>query len=113
MFNAVGHSVPLGQHLAVARAVAGHTGPVIPAPEAWLLERGVSPWMGARSLPLWLPGEETAGFGARSNAAALAAGWKRFAEHPDWKKLREVKKYIGTVSKIHKSNWEPKPYSQL
>ena len=47
------------------------------------------------------------------DAAALAAGWKRFAEHPDWKKLREVKKYIGTVSKIHKSNWEAKPYSQL
>ena len=47
------------------------------------------------------------------NAEELAAGWKRFAEHPEWKKLREVKKYIGTVSKIHKSNWETKSYSQL
>lgn len=47
------------------------------------------------------------------NAAALTAGWKRFSEHPEWMKLREVKKYVGTVSKIHKSNWEAKPYSQL
>ena len=47
------------------------------------------------------------------NAEELAAGWKRFADHPEWKKLREVKKYIGTVSKIHKSNWEAKSYSQL
>ena len=47
------------------------------------------------------------------NAQELAAGWKRFADHPEWKKLREVKKYLGTVSKIHKSNWEAKPYSQL
>ncbi|MGN6133982.1 MAG: NIPSNAP family protein [Aureliella sp.] len=47
------------------------------------------------------------------DADALAEGWKRFAAHPEWKKLREVKKYIGTVSKIHKSNWVAKPYSQL
>lgn len=47
------------------------------------------------------------------DATELIAAWKRFSEHPEWKKLREVKKYEGTVSKIHKSNWEAKPYSQL
>ena len=47
------------------------------------------------------------------NAEELAAAWKRFADHPEWKKLREVKKYVGTVSKIHKSNWQAKSYSQL
>ncbi|MGN6546961.1 MAG: NIPSNAP family protein [Aureliella sp.] len=47
------------------------------------------------------------------DASALTDAWKRFSEHPEWKKLREVKKYEGTVSKIHKSNWEAKPYSQL
>jgi hypothetical protein len=47
------------------------------------------------------------------DAAELTDAWKRFSEHPKWKKLREVKKYEGTVSKIHKTNWEPKPYSQL
>lgn len=39
--------------------------------------------------------------------------WKRFIEHPEWAKLKEVKRYLGTVSKIDKSDWEPKPYSQL
>lgn len=44
---------------------------------------------------------------------ARVAAWKRFAENEDWKKLREVEKYKGTVSKIHKTDWLPKPYSQL
>ncbi|MCC6507932.1 MAG: NIPSNAP family protein [Pirellulaceae bacterium] len=47
------------------------------------------------------------------NADELAAAWKRFSENAEWKVLREVAKYKGTVSKIHKSNWEPTGYSQL
>jgi hypothetical protein len=47
------------------------------------------------------------------NSSELTAAWKRFADHPEWKKLKEVAKYKGTVSKIHKSNWEAKSYSQL
>lgn len=47
------------------------------------------------------------------NASELTAAWKRFSDHPDWKVLREVAKYKGTVTKIHKSNWEPTSYSQL
>jgi len=41
------------------------------------------------------------------------AAWKKFMDHPDWHQLRDVEKYQGTVSKIHKSDWVPKPYSQL
>ncbi|MEO8271912.1 MAG: NIPSNAP family protein [Aureliella sp.] len=41
------------------------------------------------------------------------AAWKAFVEHADWQVLKEVEKYKGTVSKIHKSDWLPKPYSQL
>ncbi|MCC7335779.1 MAG: NIPSNAP family protein [Pirellulaceae bacterium] len=41
------------------------------------------------------------------------AAWKRFFEHADWQVLKGVEKYQGTVSKIHKSDWLPKPYSQL
>ncbi|MEZ6133605.1 MAG: NIPSNAP family protein [Pirellulaceae bacterium] len=41
------------------------------------------------------------------------AGWQRFVAHPDWKVLSGVEKYKGTVSKIHKSDWVPKDYSQL
>ncbi len=45
--------------------------------------------------------------------AARNQGWDRFRNHPDWKVLSGVEKYKGTVSKIHKSDWTPKPYSQL
>jgi hypothetical protein len=39
--------------------------------------------------------------------------WEAFSQHPDWQKLKAVEKYQGTVSKIHKSDWLAKPYSQL
>jgi nucleoside-diphosphate-sugar epimerase len=43
VFNATGETVPLGQHLETARAVAGHTGPAVAVAEGWLLEQGVEP----------------------------------------------------------------------
>ena len=44
----------------------------VPAPEPFLLEHGVSPWMG---LPLWLPEDpQFAGAGTVSRARAVAAG---------------------------------------
>lgn len=39
--------------------------------------------------------------------------WQRFLDHPEWAKLKDVARYAGTVSKIDKSDWLPKPYSQL
>jgi 2'-hydroxyisoflavone reductase len=73
-FNAAGETVPLPDHLDVARAVAGHTGPVVPVDQDWLLAHDVEPWMGERSLPLWLPLPDYAGFSARDSSAARAAG---------------------------------------
>lgn len=73
-FNVMGESVPLPRHLEVARSVAGHSGRVVPADQPWLLAHGVEPWMGERSLPLWLPVPEYAGFNARDSSAARAAG---------------------------------------
>ena len=73
-FNAVGPSVPLEDLLAAAREAAGHVGPLIPVGQDWLVERGVEPWAGPRSLPLWLPLPEYAGFGTRDVSAATAAG---------------------------------------
>ena len=40
----------------------------------FLAERGVRPWAGERSLPLWLPVPEYAGFLARDTSASVAAG---------------------------------------
>ena len=74
VLNAMGPAVPLAEHLSVARTVAGHTGPVVPADPAWLLEHGVQPWMGEKSLPLWLDDPEWFGFNGRDSRAAYAAG---------------------------------------
>jgi len=74
IFNVMGETVSLAEHLAVARTVAGHVGPVAAASQEWLVEHGVEPWMGERSLPLWLPTPQYAGFNARDSSAARAAG---------------------------------------
>jgi nucleoside-diphosphate-sugar epimerase len=42
--------------------------------QEFLLEEGVQPWMGERSLPLWLPLPEYAGFLSRDVSASLEAG---------------------------------------
>jgi 2'-hydroxyisoflavone reductase len=74
IFNTTGQVVPFGEHLRLARDVAGHDGPVVTASEEWLTAHGVQPWMGPRSLPHWLPMPEYAGFASRDGSAALAAG---------------------------------------
>lgn len=71
--NAIGPSMPLGDMLGVARAVAGHTGALRAASPDWLVEQGVAPWAGPRSLPLWLPGDMP-GFATRRGDAYRAAG---------------------------------------
>lgn len=73
-YNAVGHSVALADYFERAREVAGHRGPLVVAAADWLLARGVQAWMGERSLPLWLPMPEYAGFASWRNSAALEAG---------------------------------------
>ncbi|MFA6444417.1 MAG: hypothetical protein WCV99_18970 [Sterolibacterium sp.] len=42
-----------------------------------MLKQSVSPWMGSRSLPLWLPTPEYSGFSARDSSAAARAGLLR------------------------------------
>ena len=47
------------------------------------------------------------------NEAARNKAWVAFREHPDWLVLKDVAKYQGTVSKIHKFVLSPKSYSQM
>lgn len=74
MFNATGLPIPMAEHLAVARRVAKHRGPMVSADQEWLLGHGVQPWMGLRSLPLWVPMPAYAGFSSRDSSAARAKG---------------------------------------
>lgn len=71
--NGVGDPIDLDRVLAEAREVAGHTGTLVPAADAWLDERGVSYWTGPRSLPLWLP-VGMPGFWTRSGSAYRLLG---------------------------------------
>jgi 2'-hydroxyisoflavone reductase len=73
IFNATGEALPLVEHLAIAREVGGHSGPMLRVGQEWLLAHDVRPWMGDRSLPLWLPLPDYAGFSSRDSAAARAA----------------------------------------
>lgn len=73
VYNAVGTPVPFSEHLDLARAVAGHEGPLVRVPGERLADAGVQPWAGPRSMPLWLP-DAFRGMNARSNARAVAAG---------------------------------------
>lgn len=72
--NASGPTLPLAEHLATARRVAGHEGELVAVPQEWLAEHAVAPWSGERSLPMWLPVPEYAGFMARDTSAAQSLG---------------------------------------
>lgn len=74
LFNATGETKPFEEHIAIARQAAGHQGPVKAASPDWLMQQGVAPWMGPKSLPLWLPMDSHAGFNARNSSKAALAG---------------------------------------
>ena len=73
-FNVLGPDCPLEGFLATARQVAGHTGPLRAAHADWLTAHEVTPWAGPRSMPLWLPMPEYAGFAARKGLDAVQHG---------------------------------------
>lgn len=71
--NANGNVHPFRDLLERVRALVGHSGELVEAPDAWLEQHGVQYWMGPRSLPLWLPADML-GFTRRSNDGYRAAG---------------------------------------
>lgn len=71
--NAVGDVHTFAELLSHARAVTGFDGDVVEADDSWLLDHDVRYWAGSRSLPLWIPVEDS-GFAQRSNHAFRASG---------------------------------------
>jgi len=41
------------------------------------------------------------------------ANWKKFIDHPEWKRVSGLPKYADSVSNIHRVFLEPTPYSQV
>jgi len=74
VFNAVGPIVPLATWIERSRAVGGHTGELVAAEPAWLVEQGVEEFMGPESLPMWLADPQWRGFQARDGTAAARTG---------------------------------------
>ena len=39
--------------------------------------------------------------------------WQAFLKHPEWERMKQLKRYLGTVSKIHSWNLQPVDGSQV
>ncbi|MGH3652511.1 NAD-dependent epimerase/dehydratase family protein [Glutamicibacter sp.] len=79
-FNVAGTPHGFAQFLSAAARIAGFSGELVTAQDAWLREHHVNYWAGARSLPLWIAPEDH-GFAQRSNQRyALANGPERGVE---------------------------------
>lgn len=73
-FDAVGQPQGRGELLAATARGVGADVTWTWVPQEFLLEHDVEPWMGPRSLPLWLPLPEYAGLGTHDVTASYAAG---------------------------------------
>lgn len=74
VFDATSEPTPMGDVLGRTAAVCGHDAVLTWVTEAFLLGEGVEPWMGRRSLPLWLPRAASGGFGSWDVGASIGAG---------------------------------------
>ncbi len=73
-YDGVGPSLPFGDLLAGIGAGVGVEPRLTWVDQEFLAEAGVEPWIGERSLPLWLPLPEYAGFLTRDVTPSLEAG---------------------------------------
>lgn len=73
-FDAIGPSFTRGEFLAQCAAAVGSSCTFIWADRAFLERHDIRRWSGPRSLPLWLPLPDFAGFNTRDTSPARAAG---------------------------------------
>ncbi len=72
--DAIGPPLPREEFLRTIAAAVGGDASLEWRDDAWLAGRGVEPWAGQRSLPLWLPGPEYAGMLCHDPGPAADAG---------------------------------------
>jgi hypothetical protein len=75
--NVVGESARLGALWDLCAEASESPARWEPASEAFLLDQGVEPWSGPRSLPMWLPAADSGFFGATPDGRALRAALQR------------------------------------
>jgi 2'-hydroxyisoflavone reductase len=73
-FDATCAPTPIGEVLARTASVCSDSTDLVWLDDQFLLAHEVEPWAGPRSLPLWAPGSEYAGFGSHDVTPALEAG---------------------------------------
>jgi nucleoside-diphosphate-sugar epimerase len=74
VYDGLGVPTKRGEFFAAVADGVGVTPDLVWADQQFLLDHEVNPWMGPRSLPLWLPLPEYAGFLSRDPTNSLAAG---------------------------------------
>jgi len=74
IFDAIGPSITRGEFLTQCAAGVGSTCTFTWADRAFLESHDIKRWSGPRSLPLWLPLPDFAGFSTRDTSAAREAG---------------------------------------
>ena len=73
-YDGIGAPVPRSQFLAAVGEGVGVTPRLTWVDQDFLAAHGVQPWMGERSLPMWLPLPDYAGFMTRDVSPALRTG---------------------------------------
>lgn len=73
-FNATGHAATLAEVYTISRDLTASRATARPVPDEELLAYGVNPWMGPKSLPLWVPGPQWRNIALLECKAAYEAG---------------------------------------
>lgn len=73
-FNATGHATTLAEVFTISRELTASQAAAQPVSDEQLLACGVNPWMGPKSLPLWVPGEHLRNIALLNCGAAYEAG---------------------------------------
>jgi len=97
VYDGIGAPVPREHFLTHVAAGVGAPVAFTWVDQQFLLDQGIAPWMGERSLPMWLPVPRYAGFLSRDVSASLAAGLStRDVAHT----ARDTRAWLGTDPRL-------------